>query len=223
MQNKLKISIGITYLPVDSEEITYLTRECIRRVKENTYNPFELIFASNGLTTLDFGEDVRVVNKENKGNAKLWDQIVGASSGDIVFVMDNDVFVEPDWDVEMVDKLSDSQIGIVFPYSKRGNLDEEYAGRKDGFLFGFRKETYNKVGAFVQDQPFHSYYEDDYFAYRVQEGLGLKLIACPSSKVWHKGQGSTKKIWSSEIENGIEDNDKWYRTKTGNVFPYLNS
>ncbi len=222
MQNNSKISIIVTYLSISDPEIWHMTDECIRKIRTNTFNDFELIFAMNGQTTHTYPVDIIVWNKENMGNAVLWDQGVSAANNNIVVLMDNDVWVEKNWDKEMVEKLSDSQIGITFPYSKRGNLVEDYEGRKDGFLFAFRKETYDEAGPFLQDQPFKlGYYEDDNFEANVQYKLGLKLVACPTSLVWHKGQGTTKKMWSQEVEDGIEANKRWYESIWGQKYPYL--
>lgn len=212
---------------VDGDTLS-LSAECLKRIKDNTWNQYQLISIDNAgnpsaVSYLLYNSDIYIRNKENRGNGMAWDQGVAIAEGDIIILMDNDVFVEKNWDVELVERLSDPQIGITFPYSTRGDLVEEHAGRKDGFLFAFRKETYEKAGKFLCDQPFVlGYYEDDYFEYRVQNELGLKLVACPTSKVWHKGQGTTKKVWSKAIEDGIEANKKWYEQKTNGVYPFLN-
>lgn len=227
----MKISIVVTYLPVDNEEVRFLTEECLHRIKNFTHYPHELIFISNGQTLYGEEANVKVQNRENLGNGKAWDQGVGVSSEDFVILMDNDVWVERDWDKELIDKLSDKTIGITFPYSivgdglnrRNSGFDVSYKGRRDGFCFAFRKDVYDEVGPFLCDQPFKlGYYEDDWFEYRVQYLLGLKLVSCPNSRVWHKSQGTTKKVWSQEIINGIEANKRWYEDKTKAQYPYLN-
>lgn len=226
MDNEQKISIVVTYLPVPHEDVIHLTTECFQRIKKNTFYPFELIRVNNGPTLHGENEDVVITNKENLGNAKAWDQGVGVASNNVVVLMDNDVWVEKNWDKEMVDRLSEYEVGITFPYSVVGQIPDdqkkEYRGRRDGFCFAFTKDTYNTAGPFLCDQPFKlGYYEDDWFEYRVQHDLGLKLVACPTSKVWHCGQGTTKKVWSKEIDEGIKANQKWYESKTHKVYPYL--
>lgn len=220
-----KISIIVTHLILD-DELFNLSSTALQKIKENTYNEYELINVDNGSykkyrDLLMDTSDIYIKNKFNVGNGRAWDQGVLASNNDIVILMDSDVFVEKDWDKEMVEKL-DENVGITFAYSKRGDLVEDYAGRHDGFLFAFKKETYRLFGPFLCDQPFVlGYFEDDYFYYKVQKG-GLKLIACPSSRCWHKGQGTTKKIWNQEMIDGIEANKIWYESKTNGVYPYLN-
>ena len=218
----MKISIVVTHMPV-GPEMFYLTQTCVMCLKENTFNPFELIVVSNGLTTHTWGEDALIVNKKNLGNAKAWDAGIGAASNNIIVLMDNDVWVEKNWDREMIEKLSENNVGVTFPYSVLETNDyrsTQYRGRRDGFCFAIKKETYNKAGPFLQDQPFHSYYEDDNFFMGVIK-LGLNLVACSGSKVFHKGQGTTKKILNKEIEDGIEANKQWFNNKWGGEYPYL--
>lgn len=217
------ISIVVTYLPVDDESIDELTTECIDRINKYTSNVFELIVVSNGFTTKTWGEDILLLNRKNLGNAKAWDQGISIASADTVFLMDNDVFVEPDWDIEMTNKLKRPDIGVTFPYSILGTEDyraTDYRGRRDGFCFALTKSTYAQVGPFLQDQPFHSYFEDDNFFMGVQN-LRLNLFACPSSRVWHKGQGTTKIVNNKEIEEGKENNKKWFETKWHGEYPSL--
>ncbi len=221
-----KITICVTHMIVDTDTFN-LSVECLKRIRNNTWNQFQLICVDNEsnpstISYLAYNSDIYIRNDRNRGNGMAWDQGIALAENDIIVLMDNDVFVEKDWDVEMIEKLSDPQVGITFAYSKRGDLIEDYAGRRDGFLLAFRKETYEKAGKFLCDQPFVlGYYEDDWFEYRVQKKLGLKLVACPSSKVWHKGQGTTKKIMSQEILNGIEANKKWYFGLTNGELPHL--
>ena len=203
-----------------------MSGKCIRKIERNTCNDFESIGVecqyNNEYQIFNlFDKYVRANN--NIGNAAMWDLGILHSSNDIIVLMDNDVFVEKDWDKEMIDKLSDNSIGVTFPYSVLGTDDyraTQYRGRKDGFCFAFRKETYNKVGPFLQNQPFHSYYEDDNFFMEVMK-LGLKLVACESSKVFHKGQGTTKQMMNIEIKDGIEANKKWFEEKWEKEYPCL--
>ena len=216
------ISIVVTHMPVN-DEMFYLTQTCVLKLRENTINPFELIIVSNGLITKSWNEDILVVNKENRGNAKAWDMGINVASNNVIVLMDNDVWVEKNWDKEMVEKLSDDNVGVTFPYSILGTDDyraTDYRGRKDGFCFAFNWDVYDMCGPFLQDQPFHSYYEDDNFFMNVMD-KGLNLVACKNSKVFHKGQGTTKKILNKEVEDGIESNRKWFNDKWNGEIPYL--
>ena len=234
MDSETKISIIVTHMVFD-DDIWHLSANNHQHLRENTHNPHELIFVSNA-SSLKYSTMLRsmcdkyVANTENLGNAKAWDQGVEVASNDIIILMDNDVWVEKDWDIEMVERLKDNTVGIVFPCSIVGEeLDKQSAGlsvtyrcRRDGFCFGFRKSVYNKAGKFLCDQPFKlGYYEDDYFEYRVQYLLGYKLVGCSSSKVWHHGKGTSKKLWNEEFEKGVEANKAWYEEKANGRYPYL--
>ena len=230
----MKTSLIITHRIFD-DELMHLSSLSFDAAKKSHF-PLEIIFVDNQshpkyLDWLYGSPDVYIRNNYNAGNTHAWDQGIGASSGDIIILMDNDCVPQvEEWDKEMVTMLSDNKTGITFSYSIVGDeldkldsgFDIHYRGRRDGFCFAFKKETYDKVGKFMCDQPFKlGYYEDDHFEARVQYNLGLKLVAGPSSKVWHKGQGTTKKMWSQEVEDGIEANKKWYENKWDNKYPYL--
>lgn len=224
---KQKISIVITYLPV-SDNIDRITGKCLEKVEENTFNNKEIILVSNGkvreylLSNLKV--DLEIVElKRNYGNAYAWDRGIQATNNELVILMDNDVFVKKDWDKGMIETLSDD-IAITFPYSILNTNDyrrKEYRGRIDGFCFALKKETYRKVGPFLKDQPFHSYYEDTAFFTEVQFNLNKKLKACPNSKVFHMGQSTTKKIMSAEIKDGVNANKEWFEKKYSKQYPYL--
>lgn len=228
MQNNSKISIVVTYLPL-SEEVDTMTIRCLDLIHDNTFNEHEVIVVSNGIARESFITGIKydcdiIELPQNNGNAYAWDRGVSTAQSDIVILMDNDVFVEKDWDKDMIDRLSENGVGVTFPYSVLETDDyrsKQYRGRRDGFCFALKKETYSKAGPFLKDQPFHSYYEDDAFFAEVQLNLGLKLVACEGSKVFHKGQGTTKSIWNKEIEDGINKNKEWFENKYNKQYPYL--
>lgn len=228
MQNKLKINVVVTYLPL-SKEIDDMTLKCLNLISKNTHNDYDLSIVSNGVVNeyllKNLVHDCEILEfADNTGNASAWDRGMRNSQNDIVILMDNDVFVKKDWDRQMISTISDKSIGVAFPYSVLGTNDyraRQYRARRDGFCFALRKDVYAKAGPFLKDQPFHSYYEDDAFFAEVQFNLGLRLVACQNSKVMHKGQGTTKKILDKVIEDGIKANKEWFEKKYNNNYPYL--
>lgn len=228
MENTQRISVVVTYLPI-SKKIDDMTLKCVDLIYKNTSNQYDITIVSNGVLKENFlsrlEHDCEILEStHNEGNANAWDRGVRNSKNNIIILMDNDVFVQKDWDKEMVDTLHNDAVGVVFPFSVLGTKDyrsKVYRGRKDGFCFGITKEVYNRAGPFLKDQPFHSYYEDDAFFAEVQFKMGLKLVACENSKVFHRGQGTTKKMWNKEIEDGIQLNKEWYENKYNKQYPYL--
>ena len=94
-----KISIIVTHLILD-DELFNLSSTALQKIKENTYNEYELINVDNGSykkyrDLLMDTSDIYIKNKFNVGNGRAWDQGVLASN-DIVILMDSDVFVEKD-------------------------------------------------------------------------------------------------------------------------------
>lgn len=233
-----KTSIIITTRILD-DDLMDITAHCIQRILKNTFHDYELIIVDNNskepykfmLEGLLHQNDKFVSNNFNGGNGMAWDQGIASASNDMILLMDNDCWpLVQDWDKEMIGKLSDNQIGITFPNCIVGDafdrmtagLNVEFTKRRDGFCFAFRKETYRKAGPFLVDQPFKlGYYEDDNFEANVQYKLGLDLVGCDSSRVWHRGQATSKKMWNDEFAQGIEDNKKWYEKKWDKKYPYL--
>jgi len=221
----MKISIIVTHMLFNAE-LARLSAENNIRIKQYTHYPYELVYVDNASKKEYVGFlrdncDTYVRNNYNTGNPHAWDQGVGVSSGDIIVLMDNDVLVDKDWDKEMVDRLSEQSAGITYPSSRVGQ-NEEYRTRKDGFCFAFSRETYLRAGKFLVDQPFSlGYYEDDYFAYRVQNELKLNLLGCNASRVWHMGRSTSSKMWDEEFEKGVRANEQWYVDKTNNKWPTI--
>ena len=212
------------------EETARLSRENNIRIKEFTHYPYELIHVDNVSEKKYVGIlrdncDTYIRNNYNAGNPRAWDQGVAVSTADIIILMDNDC--QPtvqNWDKHMVDRLMEDNVGITFPHSvRKGDGLDAYKGRRDGFCFAFKKSTYERAGKFLNDQPFKlGYFEDDYFQYRVQFELGMKLVACDKSRVWHRGRATSSKIENEEFKEGVKLNEQWFRNKSGNHVPYLN-
>lgn len=232
-----KISIIVTYyLPDNASEevkksINDLTHECLDSIRDNTFNSYDLILVASGELDNGFYEKVdTVVNfrKTNLGNPLAWDIGVSISQTDRIILMDNDITVEEDWDKYLIEQLDRPEVGLSFAYStvgdkSTGDIDSVVPrARRDGFLFAFRKEIYDKFGPFLQDQPFKlGYYEDDNFFMSVQNG-GYLLVSCPKSQVWHKGKGTSSNVWTKEFNNKVNENRDWYNKKWDSKFPYLN-
>lgn len=226
MDNGKQISIIVVHRIIDNE-LMHMSNDCINSIKKHTYNEYELICIDNDSkpeysNALSISCNTYLRNAKNLGNTYAWDQGIMLAKNDYIILIDNDVKVDKHWDKEMIEKLSDT-VGITFPYSIIGSEigGQSYRGRRDGFCFAFTKDIYKQAGPFLQDQPFKlGYYEDDNFEAYVQFKLGLKLVSCPSSQVWHKGQGTTKKMWDEKIETGIKANKAWYESKW-DKFPFI--
>lgn len=232
----MKTSIVIPCMITDAHT-EYLTRECIDRVRELSTGDYELVVVENNGGGEYDGErlfryvDTHVYNLSNVGNTKAWDQGIGVSSGEYIILMNNDCFpLNGGWNDALVRRLAEPPVGICFPYSAVGhdvNIEDvddktEFKARKDGFCFAFRRDVYRRTGPFLTDQPFRfGYYEDDDFYCKVKLNLGLMMVATNGAKVWHKGQGTSRRIWDDEFAWGIEQNKLWYEEKWGGKYCFL--
>src|SRR3990167_3453786 len=217
----MDISIVVTHMILD-DELMELSRKNNQKIKEYTGSSFELIHVDNMsheqyIDELRNSCDTYIRNNYNAGNPHAWDQGVAVAKYDTIILMDNDCIpMVKEWDRQMVSRVQESDIGISFPHSIREkDAPDAYRGRRDGFCFAFKKSTYQRVGKFLVDQPFKlGYFEDDYFQYRVQFELKMKLVACDKSRVWHKGRATSSKITNEKFKEGVELNELWFRNKS---------
>ncbi len=100
------------------------TRKCIESICGFTRQNYELILIDNGSSdgTADFFHSVKdakvIINAENLGVAKGWNQGLRQATGDYVLIFNNDTIVVPNWLENMVRLAeSNSDIGMVGPRS----------------------------------------------------------------------------------------------------------
>lgn len=160
---------------------------------------------------------VKVIkNTENLGYAGGMNVGIKVSRGNYVVLMNNDMKVYPDWLGELVKvSKSDKRIGVVVPMLMQNKNIIQRVGyiENGGLLLKFRalgkgevnngqykdvieinhgnglikQEVFDKIG--LLDEKFFVYWEETDFCYRARKA-GYKVVAAPTSKVWHKGSGT---------------------------------
>ncbi len=135
----MKISLIITHRILD-DELMSLAKRCYEAVNKSYY-PLETIFVDGNsnigyIGWLEETPDIYIRNNYNVSYPRMWDMGIESSSGNIIILMDNNCMpLINDWDKEIIDKLTEFNI--------------EFRGRRDGFCFAFKKETYDKFGPFL--------------------------------------------------------------------------
>ena len=96
-------------------DLVEMTVQCIQTLWEHTEN-FELIVIDNGSSPpfkppfSGFNNIVIIRNEENLGFPAAVNQGINGSKGDIIIVMNNDVFVTTGWAEKLTDALNDYDI-----------------------------------------------------------------------------------------------------------------
>ncbi len=159
------------------------------------------------------GSVVAINNKKNLGFAKACNQGAKVAKGEYLLFLNNDTVVTEKWlDVLVRELDTNKNIGIVGPkllypdgtiqeagivfdnkkwphhiYKKEGG-DALYVNKKRQFqcltaaCFLVRKNIFEKVGGF--DEDYVNGLEDLDFCFKVS-GLGLEIMYCPESVVYH--------------------------------------
>jgi len=99
-----------------------MTREFLRRLKENTDIPFNLVFTDNGsdepigkLVEDMFPEADLITKEKNVGCPATRNEAIKHVKTDITIFLDNDTMVGPKWYQPMLTALEDKTVGITGP------------------------------------------------------------------------------------------------------------
>jgi len=156
-----------------------MTAECINAIREHTQG-FELIIVDNGSEPvfkppfMGFAETTLIRNEENKGFPVAVNQGIRVAKGDVIILLNNDVFVTPRWADRLASLLDEfSIVGPMANYCSglQGitigcyeNIDElnkqaeimaeEHEGMVEevnyviGFCMVFKKSLFDELGPF---------------------------------------------------------------------------
>lgn len=194
------------------------TKLCIESIRKFTYkNKYELIVVDNNSTDdtvswLKEQDDIKLIlNNENYGVAKGWNQGIEISKGENILLLNNDVIVTPNWLYNLDSCLwSNSEIGAVsclsnrvsnkqridvnyrditsmLDFASKFNIQDtkKYESRDKliGFCLLIKKEVINKVGLF-DERFFPGNFEDDDYCRRILKAK-YKLILSKDTFIHH--------------------------------------
>jgi len=213
-------------IPVCGQE--EMTRKCLEKISAFTKD-FEIIAVINGGNfSMNLpGKIIR--NKENLGFPKAVNQGIKASTGDIIIILNNDVFVTPRWAIyleshlQRVDLVGPVTDNISGPQKKTEDikgifggsnyaaqvLHRKYKGKLTPthrlvfFCVAFKREVIERIGL-LDEQFTPGNFEDDDYCLRAVEA-GFKLAYAEDVFVQHLGS-VTHKALNLDKENLIKTN-----------------
>lgn len=201
------------------------TKLCIESVRKFTpKGKYELIIVDNNSTDetiswLTKQNDLKLIlNCENYGVPKGYNQGISIANGDNVLLLNNDTIVTPNWLFNLDSALwSNSEIGAVgclsnyvsnaqriavnysditsmIDFAKYFNISDkekyEVRGKLIGFCLLIKKEVIDKIGL-LDEQFFPGNYEDDDYCIRMLKAK-YKLLLCKDTFIHHFGSKSFK-------------------------------
>ncbi len=226
-------------------ELKY-TQLCIESIRKFTpKDKYELIVVDNHsidetIQWLREQQDIKLIlNNENYGVAKGYNQGINISKGENILLLNNDVIVTPNWLYNLDTALwSKSEVGAVgclsnyvsnrqkihvnyqditsmLDFAKNFNVQDsrkyELRDKLIGFCFLVKREVVEKVGL-LDEQFFPGNFEDDDYCMRISKA-NYKCVLCKDTFVHHFGSIYFKEnnMDYKKIlkENKIEFNEKW--------------
>ena len=199
---------------------------CFDSILNQNYSSYEIIIVDNGSSdgsvqyiNEKYPEFTLIQNKENLGFAAAVNQGIKASNADYIFLLNNDVELEPDSISNLLKCIEkDENIFAVsskmIQYNDRSKMDDagdEYTilgwTRKVGDgkspdLYTAEREIFSAcAGAALYrksildelgyfDENFFAYMEDVDISYRARI-KGYKCVYCPEAVVYHFGSGTS--------------------------------
>ena len=201
-------------------------KTCLDSIKIQNHFPYEVIIIDNASSDgsaqyihKNYPEFTLIQNKENLGFAAAVNQGIKSSSSEYIFLLNNDVELEPDSISNLLkciekDKKIFAVSSKMIQYTDRSKMDDagdEYTilgwtrkvgDGKSSDLYTAERETFSAcAGAALYkksildelgyfDEKFFAYMEDVDISYRARI-KGYKCVYCPDAVVYHFGSGTS--------------------------------
>lgn len=207
-----------------------LLLECLASLDRQSFRDLEVVVVDDGSTdgtseTLrrERPELIVVTLERNEGFAKAINAGIGRATGEFLFLLNNDMTLEPDCLEKLLRTAESSSSDMMAPmvlwrddpdviYSVGDRLLRNFRPESIGFrasraefeppseVFGvsagaglFRRTVFDAVGLF--DERFVAYFEDSDFCFRARLA-GFRARACPEAVAYHVGSASLSgKTW----------------------------
>lgn len=197
----------------DGDEALWFAKHCFERIKKFTHSEYELILIDNGCIhgqeLMKEHADILITNKENLGFAKACNKGVDAANGDMIAIINDDIFVYENWLEQMLkDYKSNPNIGVLMPAlmkeCRRGdealliehpNLQQNKGviapGAEFGSCFLLSRKVMDEVKAIndgkLYDENFKYGFSEDRRLWAQIRQLGYETFRTHSVRVFHQG------------------------------------
>ncbi|MEM2181032.1 MAG: glycosyltransferase family 2 protein [Nitrososphaeria archaeon] len=206
-------------------------RECLTSLLNTIYpkDKLEIIVVDNASTdgsdkivAQEFPEIILIKNQKNLGFCEGNNIGISCSTGDVIVLLNNDCFVDPNWLIEVINAMNAPNVGIVGcklvnPHStiiQSCGAREIFLGYWEHIAAGLDIKEFKCRGLFevdyvsgaaiamkrqvlekigLLDPIFWAYVEDVDFCYRAKKA-GFKIFVAPRAIVYHYGSMSWKKM-----------------------------
>jgi Predicted glycosyltransferases len=201
-------------------------KTCLDSISKQNYSSYDIIIVDNASSdgsvqyiSENYPEFALIQNGDNRGFAAAVNQGIMISSSEYIFLLNNDVELEPDCISNLIkciekDKNTFAVSSKMVQYTDRNKMDDagdEYTifgwTRKVGDgkspdLYTTERETFSAcAGAALYrksildeigyfDENFFAYMEDVDISYRARI-RGYKCVYCPEAVVYHIGSGTS--------------------------------
>ena len=182
----------------------HYTGNCIGSVREHTKLPYEIILIDNGSALKHDRPEMYkahkvILNEENKGVAKAWNQGIRVADGEFICFLNNDTMVFDGWLEGLQEALGKLDLVAATPmygdaYARAPEaaekasifkdkpIEESFSDFRDFSCVLTRKELFNEIGVF--DEQFFAYCED-LDLYRRMEKAEKKFMSTQKVNIYH--------------------------------------
>jgi GT2 family glycosyltransferase len=194
--HRIESGLVSVILPVYMVNYTlfHYTGNCIGALREHTPEDFELVVVDNGSPLKppkleSYYAHKVIVNAENLGVTKAWNQGIRASVGEYIVLLNNDVQVFDGWFETMKYHLADTDLvmahpmySLTEPFARAVESKQVLRGKKrfdalekDFSCVMFKRSLIDEIGLF--DERFFNYCSDvDFFKRMDEAGKKYKVL-----------------------------------------------
>lgn len=196
----MKISIVVTYCPIDREEINLLMG-CVK-----------------SLLQTDYEIEIIIQTAVKQSYAKTLNSGFKKATGDYIFVSNNDILAPSFYAERMIETIEKTDcMAVCAVESEQAKIEMakepiEDVKRLFGSFWAMPQKTLKKIG--VYDERFDPFlFEDSDYWWRIIKAKG-KILVDERVEVWHKKASSTTKMAKEKYEAIYNTNrqrfiDKW--------------
>ena len=193
---------------------------CLESVLKSDYPRFEVIVSDNGSTDGSIElvrRNPRVIlieNNQNLGFSRGNNRAIRAASGDIIILLNQDTYVDPNWIRNIVVPASDPCVGIVgckllyphtnvvqsvgyrvhrsgyplpegaFHHDHGQDYEEVTIDYATGAALAVKRSVLERIG--LLDAGYQAYYEETDLCFRARKE-GFRIVIAPKAIVYHYG------------------------------------